>query len=329
MTATHDRRSDPRARTNALEEWGGRSVFGTAKGWPWWAAVVLALGLSIVGAFIDMHTSGSLGKVFEGGYVLGCVGAVCLVRRRNLFGPMVQPPLILAVTVPVVVLLTKGLPSGSGMASKLLALGVPLVTGFPTMAATTGATVVIGGIRFLVQRKPIDDGTDDWDDGNREARRRPADKDKERERGERSGSAARPRTASSGRTGRPLAGRTSRDDRSSSRERADRADRASSSGRSEPAGREGRSASGRSASDRTRERGSQSADRDSGRARRPSSERGRSGEAGDRGRARDDGERRQPPRSGQSRDRGQAPRSGRPSREDGRSQPPRRRDDDY
>lgn len=328
MTATHDRRSDPRARTNALEEWGGRSVFGTAKGWPWWAAVVLALGLSIVGAFIDMHTSGSLGKVFEGAYILGCVGAVCLVRRRNLFGPMVQPPLILAVTVPVVVLLTKGVPSGSGMTSKLIALGVPLVTGFPTMAATTGATVVIGGIRFLAQRKPASTDIDDRDDEDRPARRRPVDRDGER--GERSGAAARQRSAS-GRTGRPSTGRTSRDEPASSRDRADRA----SSARSEPGSREGRSASSRSGSDKVRERGGQSGDRDPGRARRPSSERGRTserGEASDRGRAPkrgDDGERRQAPRSGQSRDRGQAPRSGRSSREDGRRQPPpRRRDDD-
>src|ERR1700753_428898 len=157
VTATHDRRRDPHVGANALEEWGQRSAFGAAKGWPWWAAVVLALGLSIVGAFIDMQVSGNLGKVFEGGYFLGCVGAVCLVRRHNLSGPMVQPPLILAVTIPVVVLLTKGMPSGSGTMSKLLTLGVPLVTGFPTMAITTIATVVIGGIRFLVQRKPTFD----------------------------------------------------------------------------------------------------------------------------------------------------------------------------
>jgi hypothetical protein len=317
VTATHDRRRDPHAGVNALQEWGERSAFGTAKGWPWWAAVILALGLSIVGAFIDMHVSGNLGKVFEGGYFLGCVGAVCLVRRRNLFGPMVQAPLILAVTIPVVVLLTKGMPSGSGTMSKLLTLGVPLVTGFPTMAITTIATLVIGGIRFLVQRKPATDDVDgdDRDDSGPadrdEPRRRPADRDGER--GERPATASRPRPA--GGSGRPTSSRTPRDDREGARDRA-RAPQ-SSRGRGEPSGREGssgRSASGRSTQDRDRDRGRDPESRE----RRPARERAPGTERG------------QAPRSGQSRDRGQAPRGDRPSRDEGRRQPPpRRRDDDY
>src|SRR6267378_4489262 len=155
VTATSDRRRDPQVRFD-VAGWGERSAFGSSRGWPWWAAVLLALGLSIAAAVIDMKVSGSVAKVFDGAYFIGCVGAVCLVRRRNLFGPMVQAPLILAVTVPVTVLLTKGVPTSSGTTSKLIALGVPLVTGFPTMAITTGATVLIGGIRFLVQRKPAD-----------------------------------------------------------------------------------------------------------------------------------------------------------------------------
>jgi hypothetical protein len=313
VTATHDRRRDPRVGVNALQEWGQRSAFGAAKGWPWWAAVVLALGLSIVGAFIDMHVSGNLGKVFEGGYFLGCVGAVCLVRRRNLFGPMVQPPLILAVTIPVVVLLTKGMPSGSGTMSKLLTLGVPLVTGFPTMAITTIATLVIGGIRFLVQRKPITDDVDggDWDDSNpedrSEPRRRPVDR--EGERAERPAPAGRPRPT--GGSGRPASGRTARDDREGSRDRGRTPP--PSRGRGEPSGR---STGGRSTQDRDRDSG-QGRDPE-GRERRPARDRGPGSERG------------QAPRGSQSsRDRGQAPRSDRPSRDEGRRQPPRRRDDDY
>jgi hypothetical protein len=324
VTATHDRRRDSRAEVNALEIWGQRSVFGAAKGWPWWAAVILALGLSIVGAFIDMHTSGNLGKVFEGAYFLGCVGAVCLVRRRNLFGPMVQPPLVLAVTIPVVVLLTKGMPAGSGTMSKLLTLGVPLVTGFPTMAVTTGFTVVIGGIRYLVQRKPaVDDAVDDdWDDLARDSRgeaRRPS-KDGERSAAarQRSASGASGRSAARSEDGSGRAARAGQDDRDGA---GDRGRRPSASSRSESA-REGRSASGRSAPDRERNR-----DREPDRERRAARGRGDSGERGKAGERGKSGERGQAPRSGQSRDR-QPPRSGRPSRDDGRRQPRRRDDDD-
>jgi hypothetical protein len=295
VTATRDRQRDPQSRADALAEWGQRSVFGNAKGWPWWAAVVLALGLSIIGAVIDMNMSGNLGRVYEGAYFLGCVAAVCLVRRRNVFGPMVQAPLILAVTIPIVVLLTKGLPSTGGTMSKLITLGVPLVTGFPTMAITTGATVLIGCIRYLVQRKPAGVDADDEDDAKddlSESRRRPSDRDGERAK-------ARPSSGSS-RSGQ---GRPSRDDREGSRDRG----RTTSSSRSESPSRESRSASGRPSSSR--------------------SSQDRAGSREPRQQARDRG---QSPRSDQSRDRGnQPPRSGRPSGDEGRRQPPpRRRDDD-
>jgi hypothetical protein len=308
VTATHDRRRDPHVGVDAIAEWGQRSAFGAAKGWPWWAVVVLALGLSIVGAVIDMHVSGNLGKVFEGGYFLGCVGAVCLVRRRNLFGPMVQPPLVLAVTIPVVVLLTKGMPAGSGTISKLITLGVPLVTGFPTMAITTGATLVIGGIRFLVQRKPVSDDGDDRDQEERgEARRRPVDRDDER--GSAASASSRPRPDGSARAAQ---GRAARDEGergrpSSSRSRSEAPERGTRSGNARP----------------DRERSS----RDPERARDP--ERGQGRERGQ-SREREGREPGQAPRSGQSRDRGGEPRSSRPARGDSRRQPsPRRRDDDY
>lgn len=305
MTATHDRRRDPRAKPSALEVWGRRSAFGRATGWPWWAAVLLAFGLAVVGGYIDTKVSGGLGKVFEGAYFLGCVAAVCLVRRRNVFGPMVQAPLILALSIPVTVLITKGLPASGGTTSKLIALGVPLVTGFPSMAITTGATLVIGGIRYLTQRKPLgsdtDDTDEDWND-RPESRRRPTDRDGER--GDRAGSAGRRPSSGSGRS----QSRSPRDDRDDARGRSSQS---SSRSRSEsPASREGRSSSGRPTSSRS------SQDRDRGQSRDPRQARER-GQSSDRG---------QSPRGSQSRDRGSQPR--RPSGDDGRRQPPRRRDDD-
>jgi hypothetical protein len=326
VTATSDRRRGPQVGID-VSGWGQRSAFGSTRGWPWWAAVLLALVLSMAGAFIDMHFSGSLGKVFQGAYFIGCVAAVCLVRRRNVFGPMVQPPLILAVTVPVAVLLTKGMPSGSGTTSKLITLGVPLVTGFPTMAITTVATVLIGGIRFLVQRKPAGAGLDEDDargssrGGRDDGRRRPdrperagpgdradrGDRDRVNRSGRpdradrdgfdrdgdaddrpgRSGQDRRGRPAGSGRPGQDREGR---DDRSAAPRDRTRV-QPPPGGRDETPDRGGRAASGRSGADRDRDRG-------------------------------------QPARgSSQSRDRGQQ-RGARPARDDGRREP-RRRDDDY
>jgi hypothetical protein len=88
--------------------------------------------------------------VFSIAYVLGCVLAVTWVRRRNIFGPMIQPPLLAAVLVPVVVLLV-GQPSG-GFTETALMIGAPLVNAFPTMAVATGLTLLIGLVRLILQR---------------------------------------------------------------------------------------------------------------------------------------------------------------------------------
>ncbi|HEY2724824.1 MAG TPA: DUF6542 domain-containing protein [Pseudonocardiaceae bacterium] len=136
--------------------WGELSLLPERPGLPWWAAVVVALVLTAVGAFADMERSNRLGIVFQVCYFLGCVLAVAAVQRKGLFGPMVQPPLILAGMVPVVVLLTGSLPNGGGTTAAALVVGTPLINGFPTMAITTLATVGIGAYRLLTQR-PLKD----------------------------------------------------------------------------------------------------------------------------------------------------------------------------
>ncbi|PRX48995.1 hypothetical protein B0I33_10327 [Prauserella shujinwangii] len=129
-------------------------MFGPWRGLPWWGAVLFAFGLATLGAVADLQLSGALGVVFQASYLVGSVLAIGAVRRRNLFGPMVQPPLILAVTVPAVVLAGSGLPESSDMLAKVLAISTPLINGFPTMAITTGITVAIGVYRMFRERDP-------------------------------------------------------------------------------------------------------------------------------------------------------------------------------
>ncbi|WP_143174341.1 DUF6542 domain-containing protein [Streptoalloteichus hindustanus] len=152
MTAIRDRRSDLAGGSPDGVPLAERSVFGKSRGLPWWGAVLLAFGLTGVSAFVDMEQSNALGMVFKVAYFVGCLLAVCWVRRRSLFGPMVQPPLVLAVAVPVVVLIGSGAPGAGGMSAKLLAIGAPLINGFPTMAVTTGVTLGVGLLRVLLQK---------------------------------------------------------------------------------------------------------------------------------------------------------------------------------
>ncbi|SDK94968.1 hypothetical protein SAMN04488074_10867 [Lentzea albidocapillata subsp. violacea] len=133
--------------------WNYRAIFGEFKGIPWWAAILAALIPAFIGAFIDINSSKTVGWTFYVVFFVGALAAILLVQRRSLFGPMVQPPLILAATVPTLVLLT-GDPGKGGLSAMALGLGKPLIDSFPVMALTTAVTVGLGILRIALQKNP-------------------------------------------------------------------------------------------------------------------------------------------------------------------------------
>ncbi|GEL24480.1 hypothetical protein PSU4_34340 [Pseudonocardia sulfidoxydans NBRC 16205] len=129
-----------------------RSIIGTVLGIPPVAALGVAVAFTGLGVLIDVLRIGTVGVIFKIGFFLGCLLAVMWVRRRSLFGPMVQPPLLVAVLIPVIVLLVGPPRSGGGMTETLLLVGAPLINSFPTMATTTAVVLAIGIGRLLLQR---------------------------------------------------------------------------------------------------------------------------------------------------------------------------------
>ncbi|MTD54196.1 DUF6542 domain-containing protein [Amycolatopsis pithecellobii] len=192
MTAIRDRQREPDADEVAVP-WDELPIVGARRGLPWWGAVLLAFGLSLVGAIIDMQSQNGLGWVFRICYFIGAVGAICAVKRRSLFGPMVQPPLALAITVPLVVLLISGVPANSDTLAKALAVGTPLINGFPVMAVATVCTLAIGIARLYRERNPDAPAKAAADDGDA---KRPSGS---RNRDGASGRASRPARESAGR----------------------------------------------------------------------------------------------------------------------------------
>jgi hypothetical protein len=148
----------PPTRSHPADPWpvGERSLLTGVLGIPPLAAVGTAFGFTALGVFIDLQRIGTVGTVFRVLYFAGCVLAVVWVRRRNLFAPVVQPPLLLAVAIPVIVLLSDGANLGTGLTETLLAVGAPLVNSFPTMAVTTGVVLALGLARLVRQREPKD-----------------------------------------------------------------------------------------------------------------------------------------------------------------------------
>ena len=187
VTATTAR---PTSRTpqRPFGQWpvGERSLLTSVLGIPPRAAAGLAFGFTALGVFVDLQRIGTVGAVFQVLYFSGCVLAMTWVRRRSLFAPLVEPPLLLAVAVPAIALLGSG--AGAGDAGQtLLAIGAPLVNSFPTMAVTTAVVLTLGVVRLVVQREKRERRDDDRpvrrarevserrdSAAAREARRRPA-----------------------------------------------------------------------------------------------------------------------------------------------------------
>jgi hypothetical protein len=199
-----DSRSEPEDEEFSPVRWNDRAMFGNFRGLPWWAAVLIAFVVAIVGTFVDVNSAAqTVGWVFAITFFVGCVGAVVFVERRSMFGPIVQPPLVLAIVVPILVVMTQGMPSGGGLATIGLTLGKPLIDGFPAMAITTACTVVIGIVRVMTQKDPNRLTKDEI----REVKRKP-DKPRRAERAERAERADKPQS----------------EDRPKKRPRSDRAD---------------------------------------------------------------------------------------------------------
>jgi len=120
--------------------------------------VLGAFAMTGIGIAIDLGRGSTLTRIFLVFYVLGCLAAVLAVAHRGIFAAMVQPPLILAITVPLVVR-ALGTSTKGGVKDEVITLALPLVNGFPTMALTTLVTVGLGIARIVIQRRAYPGGT--------------------------------------------------------------------------------------------------------------------------------------------------------------------------
>ncbi|SDP19532.1 hypothetical protein SAMN04487905_102347 [Actinopolyspora xinjiangensis] len=153
MTATSERSiHSSGSRSGHLSQ---RSAFGTTRGIPWWGAFLLPLVVATVCAVIDILVWSGPGVVFTSGYLVSTLLAVMLVRRGSLFGPMVQPPLIVAIVVPCLVLaMGIGFDAGDNQRQIMLSLATPLINSFPAMASAT-ALVLAGGLLRAFVLQPL------------------------------------------------------------------------------------------------------------------------------------------------------------------------------
>ncbi|KUI47410.1 hypothetical protein AU198_23635 [Mycobacterium sp. GA-1199] len=237
--------SAQRARSAVVAD--HRSAHPNFPGVPGWGGVLIAVTLTTIGFAFDAGSgSRELSSVFAACYVLGCLAAVLAVRQQAVFTAVIQPPLLLFVSVPGSYFLFTG-GQFTGVKDLAINCGYPLIERFPLMFFTSAAVLLIGMCRWYVgmsNRRTSPAATEDTE-ADKPAlattvaaavtasaakisslfARQPRDEDDE--------VAARPR-----RKRRDTASRTTRASRTDRASRADRADRA--------AARTGRAAADRS-----------------------------------------------------------------------------------
>ncbi len=72
-----------------------QSTLPAIRGVSWLAAVGIAVGFTLLGLIYCHLVNGQLTAVYKWMYLVGCVAAALMVRRRNLFTVAILPPLIL------------------------------------------------------------------------------------------------------------------------------------------------------------------------------------------------------------------------------------------
>ena len=125
----------------------------TTPGIPWWGAVLLAGGLTAIGAMIDTHGGHNLGGIFKFLFVVGILGAVLLVRNRALFTAASQPPLLMVVIGGIALYFAQSGQHKSGLKQIALQVVIPIAKMFPMMAWTFVLVVAIALARHFLSRR--------------------------------------------------------------------------------------------------------------------------------------------------------------------------------
>jgi hypothetical protein len=116
--------------------------------------VLIAITATAIGFAYDAGSgSEELSTVYAACYVLGCIAAVLAVRQAAVFTAVIQPPLLLFVSVPTAYFLFTGSQLSSPR-NTAINCGYPLIERFPLMFFTSAVVLLIGIIRWCYGMSP-------------------------------------------------------------------------------------------------------------------------------------------------------------------------------
>jgi len=105
------------------------------------AAVLLALGVSLLGAGVDLVAGRTLGLGFGVCLAVGCLLAACAVQRRGLKTVLFAPPLLYAAVALGVGLLTGSVPRT--VTRQVIELVTVLILGAPALLAAVALVALV------------------------------------------------------------------------------------------------------------------------------------------------------------------------------------------
>lgn len=140
-------RSAPAATPNRLRSSAGAT---SRRGLPVWGALLLLVGVLVLGILIDAMRGEQLSTGFDLGIVVGSVLAILAVCRAGMFWIVVSPPIVYSLGAGISLYLRS-----SGLHDRGVLIDAAtnwLVYGFPAIAAATAAVLIIAGVRLITRR---------------------------------------------------------------------------------------------------------------------------------------------------------------------------------
>ena len=120
------------------------------RGLPAWAALLVLVGIAVVGGIVDTVASIQVKGGFNIGIVVASIVAILIVKRSHMFPIVIAPPIVYSLAAVFQLYLRSG-----GLHDKKVVFDAAanyLVYGFPAIAAATAAVLIIAGIRLITRR---------------------------------------------------------------------------------------------------------------------------------------------------------------------------------
>jgi hypothetical protein len=120
------------------------------RGLPWWGALLLLIVIAALGGIIDTLGSIQVKGGFNIGIVIASVIAILAVKRSHMFPIVIAPPIVYSAAA-----LFQLYVRSSGLNDRRVILDAAanyLVYGFPAIAASSAAVLIIAGIRLIARK---------------------------------------------------------------------------------------------------------------------------------------------------------------------------------